>query len=365
MGVLAFGAINAYMLRRQHHQAAAERAEHTGEQGAEIVEQSEVLQSTNTTESSGAIDQAIQGKGDDFEATDETPTRDAATEARSPPHPLCDWPLIGGSLIGAPFSFQNELANSTNLHIDLHNLSPPNSSRNPEDLMKRSASHEPGGSPSSTLHNDQGTSNEYRKSSPLSSGFRKFFRNRSVSKTRDPSSSTYLIPKSAKMDQCNRSRLSKSFSTFFIKCCQCCGCCNAWGNTTDSPPYADEFRHHRKPRRYLCCCRGPWTKVDRVSASEPQLSPPPPTVLPSIRVRFENQVLEMEGKDHISRRREVGRKSGDEVDAEVMNANRGDPMMIERKLNDGNVQKGEGEDELSESSETVTTEPNLVSRNTC
>eukprot|EP00108_Taenia_solium_P007763 TsM_000976100 transcript=TsM_000976100 gene=TsM_000976100 len=162
------------------------------------------------------------------------------------------------------------------------------------------------------------------------------------------------------MDQCNRSRLSKSFSTFFIKCCQCCCCCNTWGNTTDSPPYADEFRHHRKPRRYLCCCRGPWTKVDRVSASEPQLSPPPPTVLPSIRVRFENQVLEMEGKDHISRRREVGQKSGDEVDAEVMNANRDDPMMIERKLNEDDVQKREEEDEFSESSETVTTEPNLI-----
>ncbi|KAL5971311.1 hypothetical protein TSMEX_000962 [Taenia solium] len=80
MGVLAFGAINAYMLRRQHHQAAAERAEQTGEQGDEIVEQPEVLQSKNTAESSGAIDQAIQGKGDEFEATDETPTRDAATE---------------------------------------------------------------------------------------------------------------------------------------------------------------------------------------------------------------------------------------------------------------------------------------------
>lgn len=224
--------------------------------------------------------------------------------------------------------------------------------------MKRSASQEPGRSPSTTPHNAQGTSNEYRKGSSLSSSFRTFFRNRSASKTRDSFSSTHLIPKSNELDQHNRPRLSKSLSTFFTKCCQCCGCCN----TTDSPPYADEFRHHRQLRRYLCCCRGPWTKVDRVSASEPQLSPPPPTVLPSIRVRFENQVWEMEENDHISRRREVDQTSRDEVDAEVMSAIRDDPVTIERKLSEEDVQKGKEGEELSESSETVTIEPNLVSR---
>ncbi|EUB55435.1 hypothetical protein EGR_09714 [Echinococcus granulosus] len=308
MGVFAFGVINAYMLRRQNHRLAADAVAHTGEQGPEIVEQSDVRQSTSATESSNVICQINQKEeGEGLEATDETPTRSAGTE----------------------------------------------------DLMKRSASQEPGRSPSTTSHNSQGISRARRKSSSLSSSFRRFFRNRSTSKIRDSFSPTSSNSKSTKMNQRNCPRLCKSLSTFFINCCQCCSCCNGWGNTTDSPPYADEFRHHRQSWRCLCCYCGPWKKGDRVSASEPQLSPPPPTVLPSMRVRFENQVFEMEGNDHISRRRVMGARFRDEVDAKIMGASRDDPVMIERKLNEGDVQKGKEEDELSDSSDTFTIEPNL------
>ncbi|CUT98824.1 hypothetical protein [Echinococcus multilocularis] len=183
MGVFAFGVINAYMLRRQNHRLAADAVAHTGEQGPEIAEQSEVRQRTSATESSNIIGQINRKEeGEGLEATDETPTRSAGTEG------------------------------------------------------------------------------------------------------------------------------------------------------------------------------------DRVSASEPQLSPSPPTVLPSMRVRFENQVFEMEGNDHISRRRETGVRFRDEVDAKIMGASRDDPVMIERELNEGDVQKGKEEDELSDSSDTFTIEPNLILR---
>ncbi|VDM16331.1 unnamed protein product [Hydatigera taeniaeformis] len=273
VGVIAFGAINAYMLRRHNLQRAEEEAEHSGVRGNESVKRQEVRESTETTECSRFLDDGYQKeKCEKPKSNDWNPTENAAMEGKQ---------------------------------------------------VKK-----------------------------ISVSFRKLFRNRSVSKTRDPFSSTHFNPKSTKMDHCNRSRLSKSLSTFFVNCCQCCACCYGWGNTTDSPPYADDF-HHR--------CRGPWKKSDRVSASEPQLSPPPPTVLPSIRVRFENQIPEMEGKDHISRRKEVGQKFRDEVDAEIISASLDDQLMLERKLDEGNAQRGRQEDEFSESSETVTIEPNSVS----
>lgn len=81
IGVVAFGVINAYMLRRRNLQVAAEETEHAEEQEAEAVKQPEAWQSTNTTEFSGLIDQTIQGEEEEgFEAIDETLTMGASTE---------------------------------------------------------------------------------------------------------------------------------------------------------------------------------------------------------------------------------------------------------------------------------------------
>ncbi|KAL5104932.1 hypothetical protein TcWFU_004783 [Taenia crassiceps] len=82
VGVVAFGAINAYILRRQNQQAAAEGEEHTEEQEAVIVERPDVWQSINNTEFSGDINQAIQGEeGEEFKPTDEALIKDVSAEA--------------------------------------------------------------------------------------------------------------------------------------------------------------------------------------------------------------------------------------------------------------------------------------------
>ncbi|KAM3174649.1 hypothetical protein ACTXT7_010123 [Hymenolepis weldensis] len=230
--------------------------------------------------------------------------------------------------------------------------------------MKRSSSQE-------TLHNHN--KGEHRKSRTLSNGFRKIFRtSRSTSKSYHSfsSSSTSLnvqIETGRTTKQPNPQRLCKSVSTFLIKychgCCPCCRCCCKNSATTDSPPQNVEQWH--RSRHCWCCCCDTLRKGGRISTSEPpKASPPPPTTLSSIRVQLEEEAREPGDFDRDLRRRERRLRFKEEVQEAALVSNVDSSLMTVQKTQNGKYlerQRDEEEEEdISDSSATVTTEPGSV-----